>query len=169
MTVTVADATAVTAEGQSSAAPAHSIAEISVGSLIDAFGTAGKDNSGTITLDATAGRVRLDFTQVQGALRESGSGTITLNLKTIDRQPISLFSFTGTGSARGADTDPTRYVVSTAALDVSTLSVGELVVSLGFVNSFGVEPAGLQGGDRRRPRDGGQQLRSEQQLCLQRQ
>ena len=140
MTVAVADATAVTAEGQSSASPAHSIAEISVGSLIDAFGTAGKDNSGTITLDATAGRVRLDFTQVQGALRESGSGTITLNLKTIDRQPISLFSFTGTGSARGPDTDPTRYVVSTAALDVSTLSVGDLVVSLGFVNSFGSSP-----------------------------
>ena len=138
--VTVADATAVTAEGQSSTVPGHSIAEISVGSLIDAFGTAGKDTSGKITLDATAGRVRLDLTQVQGALRGSGSGNITLNLKTIDRQPISLFTFTGTGSASGTDTDPTSYVVSTGALDVSTLSTGELVVSLGFVNPFGSSP-----------------------------
>jgi hypothetical protein len=137
-TVNVAAATAVTAEGQSSATPAHTIAEISVGSLIDAFGTATKDNSGKITLDASAGRVRLDLTHVQGSLRESGTGDITLNLKSIDRQPASLFSFTGTGS--GADTDPTKYVVATGALNVSSFSVGELVSSIGFVNPFGKAP-----------------------------
>ncbi len=139
-TVTIADATAVTAEGQSSATPAHSIVEISVGSHIDAFGTATRDSFGNITLDASTGRVRLDLTQVQGALRGSGTGNITLNLNAIDRQPISLFTFTGTGSANGAATDPTRYVVSTGALDVSGLSTGILVVSLGFVNSFGAAP-----------------------------
>ena len=137
-TVNVAAATAVTAEGQSSATPAHTIAEISVGSLIDAFGTATKDNSGKITLDASAGRVRLDLTHVQGSLRGSGTGDITLNLKSIDRQPVSLFSFTGTGS--GADTDPTKYVVATGALNVSSFSVGELVLSIGFVNPFGKVP-----------------------------
>jgi hypothetical protein len=139
-TVNVAAATAVTAEGQSSATPAHTIAEISVGSLIDAFGTATKDNAGKVTLDATAGRVRLDLTQVQGALRGSGAGNITLNLKAIDRQPVSLFSFTGTGSANGADTDPTKYVVATGALDLSQFSVGELMLSIGFVNPFGTTP-----------------------------
>jgi hypothetical protein len=137
-TVNVAAATAVTAEGQSSATPAHTIAEISVGSLIDAFGTATKDNSGKVTLDATAGRVRLDLTHVQGSLRGSATGDITLNLKSIDRQPASLFSFTGTGS--GADTDPTKYVVATGALNVSSFSVGELVLSIGFVNPFGKAP-----------------------------
>ena len=137
-TVNVAAATAVTAEGQSSAAPAHTIAEISVGSLIDAFGTATKDNSGNVTLDASAGRVRLDLTHVQGSLRGSATGGITLNLKSIDRQPVSLFSFTGTGS--GADTDPTMYVVATGALNVSSFSVGELVSSIGFVNPFGKAP-----------------------------
>jgi len=136
--VTVADATAVTAAGQASATPAHSIAEISVGSLIDAFGTASKDNAGRVTLDATAGRVRLDLTQVQGALRASGTGNITLNLKAIDRQPVSLFSFKGTGSVQ--DADPANYVVATGALDVSKFSVGELVSSIGFVNSFGKTP-----------------------------
>jgi hypothetical protein len=137
-TVNVAAATAVTAEGQSSATPAHTIAEISVGSLIDAFGTATKDNSGKVTLDASAGRVRLDLTHVQGSLRGSATGDITLNLKSIDRQPVSLFSFTGTGS--GADTDPTKYVVATGALNVSPFSVGELVMSIGFVNPFGKAP-----------------------------
>jgi hypothetical protein len=139
-TVTVAAATSVTTEGQSSTTPAHTIAEISVGSLIDAFGTATKDNSGNVTLDATAGRVRLDFTQVQGALLGSGTGKITLNLKTIDRQPVSLFNFTGTSSGTGSDTNPTKYVVATGALDVSQLSVGELALGIGFVNPFGTTP-----------------------------
>jgi hypothetical protein len=139
-TVTIADKTAVTAQGQSSATPAHAVAEISVGSLIDAFGTATKDSSGKITLDATAGRVRLDFTQVQGALDASGAGNITLNLSTIDRQPVSLFSFTGTGSVTGVHADPTRYVVTTGALDVSQFSIGGSVLGIGFVSPFGKAP-----------------------------
>jgi hypothetical protein len=139
-TVNIAAATAVTAAGQSAATPAHSIAEISVGSLIDAFGTASKDSSGKVTLDATSGRVRLDFTQVQGALSGSSSGNITLALKTIDRQPVSLFSFAGTGSAAGVNTDPTKYVVNSGALDVSQFSMGEALLSIGFVSPFGMAP-----------------------------
>ena len=139
-TVNIAAATAVTAAGQSSATPAHTIAEISVGSLIEAFGTASQDSSGKVTLDATAGRVRLDFTQVQGALSASGSGNITLALKTIDRQPVSLFNFAGTGAAGGVNTDPTKYVVTTGALDVSQFSMGEALLSIGFVSSFGMAP-----------------------------
>lgn len=139
-TITVGDATAVTTEAQSSSTPAHSIAEISVGSQIEAFGNAGKDASGNVTLDATTGRVRLDLTQVQGALQASGTGNITLNLKTIDRQPVSLFNFAGTGAANGADTVAARYVVATGALDVSNLSGGVLVMSTGFVTPFGASP-----------------------------
>jgi hypothetical protein len=139
-TVNVAAATLVTAAQQSSATPAHTIAEISVGSLIDVFGTASKDSSGNVTLDATSGRVRLDFTQVQGALSGSGSGNITLVLKTIDRQPVSLFNFAGTGSAGGVNSDPTRYVVTTGALDVSQFSMGAALLSVGFVSPFGTAP-----------------------------
>jgi len=139
-TVTIAAATAVTAQGQSSATPAHTIAEISVGSLIDAFGTSAKDNSGKVTLDATAGRVRLDFTQVQGALDASAAGNITLNLKTINHQPVSLFNFAGTGAATGIDTNPANYVLNTGALDVSQFAAGDLVVGIGFVNPFGAAP-----------------------------
>jgi hypothetical protein len=139
-TVTIAAATAVTAQGQASATPAHSIAEISVGSLIDAFGTAARDSAGKITLDATAGRVRLDFTRVQGALDASSTGNITLSLKAIDRQPVALFDFAGTGSVSGADTDPTKYLVITGALDVSQFSLGGSALGIGFVSPFGAAP-----------------------------
>jgi hypothetical protein len=139
-TVTIATATAVTEQAQASATPAHTIAEISVGSLIDAFGTATTDAGGKVTLDATAGRVRLDLTQVQGALAASAAGKITVSLTSIDRQPISLFSFTGTGSVSGVDTDPTKYVVTTGALSLTSFTVGDSVLGIGFVNSFGTTP-----------------------------
>jgi hypothetical protein len=139
-TVTIAAATAVTEQGQASATPAHTIAEISVGSLIDAFGTASTDSSGKVTLDATAGRVRLDLTQIQGALAASAAGELTLSLTSIDRQPITLFSFTGTGSASGVDTNPTQYVVATGALSLAPFAVGGSVLGIGFVNPFGSTP-----------------------------
>jgi hypothetical protein len=140
-TVTIAAATAVTEQGQASATPVHSIAEISVGSLVDAFGTASTDSStGKVTLDATAGRVRLDLTHIQGALAASATGKITLGLTSIDRQPISLFNFTGTGSASGVDTKPTQYVVTTGALSLTPFTVGGSVLGIGFVNSFGTTP-----------------------------
>jgi hypothetical protein len=139
-TVNIAAATAVTAAGQSSTTPAHTIAEISVGSLIDAFGTASKDSAGKVSLDATSGRIRLDLTQVQGALSGSGSGNITLIVNTIDRQPVSLFNFAGTGSAAGGNTNPTKYVISTGVLDVSQFSVGGTLLGVGFVSAFGKSP-----------------------------
>jgi hypothetical protein len=138
--INVAPATAVTAEAQSSAAATHTIAEISVGSLIDAFGIANKNTAGAVTLDATSGRVRLDFTQVQGVLGGSASGNVTLSLQSIDRQPVSLFNFAGTGSAGGANSNPSKYLVATGALDLSQFSVGQPLLSIGFVSPFGAAP-----------------------------
>jgi hypothetical protein len=139
-TVTVAAATAVTAQGQTSAAPAHTIAEISVGSLIDAFGTASKDGAGKVTVDSTAGRVRLDFTHVQGALNAIGTKQITIKLSSIDRLPASLFNFAGTGAAAGVASDPTQYVLSTGNLSLTPFTVGGSLMGIGFVAPFGSTP-----------------------------
>ena len=139
-TVMIAAATGVTEQGQSSTTPAHTIAEISVGSLIDAFGTASKDGSGKVTVDATAGRVRLDFTQVQGVLNAVGTKQLTIKLNSIDRLPVSLFNFAGTGSASGAASDPTQYVLNTGSLSLTPFSVGGSLMGIGFVAPFGSTP-----------------------------
>jgi hypothetical protein len=143
-TVTIAAATAVLQQGQTAATPAHTIADISVGSLIDAFGTASKDGAGKISLDATAGRVRLDFTQVQGILNNIGTNQLTLALSSIDRLPLSLFSFTGTGAtpATGSavDTDPTKYLIATGNLPLSSFTTGRSLIGIGFVAPFGATP-----------------------------
>jgi hypothetical protein len=139
-TVTIADATAVTTQGQTSATPAHTIAEISVGSLIDAFGAATKDGSGKVTLDATGGRVRLQLSQVQGVLNVVGTNQITIKLNSIDRLPSSLFNFAGTGATAGAASDPTKYIVGTGNLSLSPFAVGGSLLGIGFVAPFGSTP-----------------------------
>jgi hypothetical protein len=139
-TVTIAAATAVTVQGQSTATPAHSVAEISVGSLIDAFGAASKDSSGKVAFDASAGRVRLDFTSVQGVLNAIGTNQITIKLNSIGRLPSSLFNFAGTGSAAGVPSDPGAYVLATGNLSLSPFSVGNSLMGIGFVAPFGSTP-----------------------------
>jgi hypothetical protein len=139
-TVTIAAATAVTAQGQSSATPPHTIAEISVGSLLDAFGTASKDGSGRVTFDASAGRVRLDLTQVQGVLNAVGGNQITIKLNSIGRLPSSLFNFSGTAAAGSPLSDPTQYVLGTGKLSLSPFTVGGSLLGIGFVAPFGGAP-----------------------------
>jgi hypothetical protein len=136
--VTIADATAVLAEGQASADPAHTIDEISVGSRINAFGTATKDANGKVTLEASAGRVRLEFTRLAGTLAEVGTNQVTLTLSSIDRMPVTLFNFKGTGAT--VDSDPAKYVVDTGALPLDAFTAGSAAQSVGFVASFGKAP-----------------------------
>jgi hypothetical protein len=138
--VTIAAPTAVTVQGQTSATPAHTIAEISVGSLIDAFGAASKDSAGKVTVDASAGRLRLNFTQVQGVLNAVGSNQITIRLNSIERLPSSLFDFSGARSGAGALTDPTQYVLSTGNLSLTPFTVGSSLLGIGFVAPFGGAP-----------------------------
>jgi hypothetical protein len=139
-TITLAAATAVTEQGQTSATPAHTIAEISVGSLIDAFGTASKDSSGKVALDASAGRVRLDFTLVQGVVGAIGANQLTMNLNSIGRLPSSLFNFAGTGAATGALSNPAKYVLGTGNLNLSPFAIGGSALGIGFVVPFGSAP-----------------------------
>jgi hypothetical protein len=139
-TIALAAATAVTEQGQTSAAPVHTIAEISVGSLIDAFGTASKDGSGKVTLDASAGRVRLDFTQVQGVVSVVGTNQLTMSLNSIGRLPSSLFNFAGTGAAAVTVSDPTKYALGTGNLSLSSFAAGGPVLGIGFVAPFGSAP-----------------------------
>jgi len=136
-TVTIADATKVTIKGQNSATPAHTIAEISVGSHIDAFGTATKNASGNTTLDAGAGRVRVEFTRIAGSLSDVGTGQVTFKLSTIDRLPVTLFDFSGTGTS---NSDPAQYVVSTGNLPLSGFTANSPAQGIGFVAPFGAAP-----------------------------
>jgi len=106
------------------------IQQISVGSVIEAFGTASNTSAGQVLLDASAGRVRLDLTSASGLVTAQGSGSLTLNLTTLGGRAISAFDFFGSGA------DPTQYGVATGSLDLTNSTVGAPVIAAGFSNAF---------------------------------
>jgi hypothetical protein len=144
VTVTVADGTAVTEEG---AMGTFTIADISVGQHLDAFGTAGStsaSNSGSgssgMTLDATAGSVRLDITPAWGLVTTLASGSLTVNLQSLDGLPVSAFNFAGTGTSTATDATATAYVIDTGPLSQTGLAAKSPARVMGFVTPFGKAP-----------------------------
>jgi hypothetical protein len=149
VTVTVADGTAVT---EQSTMGTFTIADISVGQHIDAFGTAsstsgsnsgsgmsGSDDSNK-TLDATAGSVRLDMTPAWGVVTALAAGSMTINLQSLDGLPVSAFNFAGTGTSTAMDANPMSYVIDTGPLTQTGLAVKAPARVVGFVTPFGKSP-----------------------------
>jgi len=160
--VTVGTGTKVIKAGSTDALDASAI---SVGQNVVAFGklteppvvapmdsgSSGETGPSTPTtpaaLDATAGRVRLNATEIRGNVKTVASGQITMQLRAIDRLGIAMFDFTNTGS------DPTNYQVHTGAMSLSNLSVGEFAKVIGFVTPFGKAPPDFDGRTVVDPRD----------------
>jgi hypothetical protein len=139
-TVNVGANTAVTVVGQGGA-ESYGIDRISVGSLIYAYGTATTPSSGSVTLDASAGRVRLAPTTASGLVTVVGSGELTLSLTSLGGRLVAPFDFVGTGSTTGGQASAGAYVVTTGSLDLTNSTVGVPVVFSGYTTSFGAAPA----------------------------
>lgn len=129
-TIVVGSATVVMLIGQGTS-ETNTIAQISVGSKIDAFGVASTVSSGNVELDASAGEVRLNTTTASGLVTAVGSGDLTVNLSYLGGRLIAPFEFTDSGAAAAS------YVVSTGSLSLTNATVGEPVVLSGLTASFG--------------------------------
>jgi hypothetical protein len=138
-TVQVGPSTLVTVLGQGSAGN-NTVAQISVGSFINAFGTATAPSSGNVTLNASAGDVQLGTTSASGLVTVLGSGSLDLNLTSLGGRSIKAFDFAGTSSSSSAPASASSYVVSTGALNLTNSTVGVPVVVTGLVTSFGAAP-----------------------------
>ena len=139
VTVTVADATAVTKEG---AMGTFTIADISVGQHIDAFGMASTaaGGAGDKMLDATAGAVRLEMTAAWGVVTSLAAGSMTVKLQSLDGLPVSAFNFAGTGASTATDAAATAYVIDTGTLSQTGLAMNAPARVMGFVTPFGKAP-----------------------------
>jgi len=135
-TVNVGSGTTVTEDGQTGS---FSIADISVGQQIDAFGTASSSN-GAVTLDATAGQVQLDITSAWGVVTQLGTGTMTLNLQALGGLDASVFNFAGTGTGSAGDATAAAYVINTQSLSQTGFAVNAPARVFGFVTPFAMAP-----------------------------
>ena len=126
--------TLVTVFGQSTA-EINSPQQLSVGSSIDAFGIATSLSLNNATLDASAGRVRLDTTTASGLVIAQVAGALGLNLVSLNGRSLAPFDFAGAG------VDPRGYsVTTTGTLSLTNATAGAPVIVTGFPSSFGAAP-----------------------------
>src|ERR1700722_7007591 len=129
-TVTMGPNTVITEFGQG--AGTYTLAQVSVGSSIDAFGVLTSQSSGNAALDASAGRVRLDLSTASGLVSAQGSGSLNLTLSQLGGRAVAPFNFTGSGASGSP------YVVSTGSLSLANSTAGAPVIVTGLTNSFAV-------------------------------
>ncbi len=119
------------------------MASVSIGSEITAFGTAGAgtDANGNPIFDASSSgdALRLEVTSLWGIPTASGIGAnqVTINLQTIEGLPASAFTFSPTTTSV-----PSAYVVKTGILPLPSLtaSTPAALRFFGFVQPIGQTP-----------------------------
>lgn len=140
VTLLVGPDTRVTRAAQG--AGSFDIDDISVGQRVQARGDVSGDLESGVTMDATGGAVRMDFTRLFGTVtdRSVGALALALELHSIDGRNPARFDFTGTGMTPELDADPANYEVATGVLDSLALAEGSFARLFGFVTPFGMAP-----------------------------
>lgn len=131
-TVLVADGTGVNALGIDQAS--RNIDAISVGQRIVAFGAM----AGSTTLDATAGRVRMEITGLTGSVLQVDP--LIVDLAELGGLRPGAFNFSGTGASIATNSNPAAYAIDTSTLSLTSVDVGQLVRVRGLVQPFGDAP-----------------------------
>ncbi|MGD8591900.1 MAG: metallophosphoesterase [Gammaproteobacteria bacterium] len=106
--------------------------DISIGQRLTVFGTVTDDQIESLTLDATQGYARLLFTTLRATVVDTSP--MTISLQSIDGRRIALFDFTGSGASENAD--PQNYAIDTGSINLSNISVDDVVKVRGFVKPF---------------------------------
>jgi hypothetical protein len=156
MPVTVNDETPVYEDGV--AAPGLRQGSISVGQQVtiggqsnlnattgvleslDATNSPSDTTTSTDSTIGTGGIVRLQPTQLWGTLNSATTGSISLDLLSIENFEPSAFNFAGTGSGTTNDVDPSSYLIDTGSLNDSALPAGTLLQVNGIVTPLGSAP-----------------------------
>lgn len=136
-TVTLGTGTFVSIDG--STATGLTASSVSVGQRVTIFGQATLSASNALSIDATAGAVRLQSTRLWGTLNSAAAGSASLNLQLLEDFVPATFTFAGTG-AGGQDANPAAYLVNTGATDESGTAAGTLLQVDGLVSAFGAAP-----------------------------
>jgi len=132
VTVLVDDDTRVTALGL----PNDTLDKnsISVGQRVLALGTLADD----LTLDAGAGHVRMEVSQLTADVLDPDD--LTVSLYALNGRRPAAYDFTGTGADPSGDADPEQYQIDTSSLPLDSLETGDLVRVRGHVTPFGAAP-----------------------------
>lgn len=121
------------------------ISAISVGQAVTIRGTVTANDSLGVHIDATNGAVLMHPTHISGIVNTVVPGQTDIELHSIDRRRASVFDFTGTGSSRDNDADPSNYEIATGNMLMASQAEGNPVVVHGFPYTFGEAPPDFEG------------------------
>lgn len=118
---------------------------LSVGQAVTVRGTVTASDPANTVIDATAGGVRMHVTHITGIAHTVMTGQVDVALHAIDRRPVEIFDFSGTGPSPDLDADPENYEVATFTLAVPDQPLGLPVAIYGFPSAFGTAPPDFEG------------------------
>jgi len=126
--------------GENSTVTGHRLGDadinsLSVGQKIIAFG---EFNEETANLDATNGNIRMKLNKIVGEVEQVNP--LQIDLSHINKRPIDIFDFTGTGISTDDDANPASYEVNTGNLDVNSIDVNEWIQVRGYPSAFSSAP-----------------------------
>jgi hypothetical protein len=134
--VTIGSATQVFRDGDVASFNPQSI---SVGQEVDIAGASTVTTSGSVSMNATAGQVRLLSTRAWGVLTTATPNSLSLDLASLADFDPGAFNLTGVALG-GGEVSKSAYPVNTGTVDPSAIAPNTLVAVDGVAAPFGTAP-----------------------------
>ncbi|MFT6907505.1 MAG: hypothetical protein ACJAS1_004189 [Oleiphilaceae bacterium] len=111
------------------------ITNLSVGQEILALGSYDQSIS---AFNSNDGAVRMKLNRIVGEVVQQSP--LAIDLSHINKRPVSVFDFAGTGISELDDADPSNYQINTSNLDLSGIETSEWLQVRGYPTNFGSAP-----------------------------
>ena len=111
------------------------ISNLSIGQEILALGSYDQSAS---SFNATEGAIRMKLNRLIGEVVQASP--LVVDLSHINKRPVALFDFAGTGVSELDNADPSNYDINTSSLDLSGIETNEWLQVRGYPTAFGSAP-----------------------------
>jgi len=111
------------------------ISNLSIGQKIIAVGDFVIEDG---SFDASEGNIRMKLNRIVGEVAQTSP--LQIDLSHINKRPVDVFDFAGTGTDSANDADPANYEIESSSLDISSVELDEWLQVRGYPSAFGAAP-----------------------------
>lgn len=112
------------------------ITSLSVGQKILALGEFNEESN---EFNSADGHVRMKLNTIVGEVVQASP--LELDLSHINKRPVDVFNFSGTGVDATNDADPEQYEINSSSLDISSIETEEWMQIRGYPSAVGTSPS----------------------------
>lgn len=111
------------------------IGNLSIGQQVLALGDFNADSD---AFNAEDGTIRMKLNRIVGEVTQTSP--LQIDVSHINKRPVAIFDFSGTGSSAVDDAQADSYQISTGALDLTAIDTAEWLQVRGYPTAFGSAP-----------------------------